>query len=138
MEFFNLERFVKAQEQSYQQALKEIKNGRKQSHWMWYIFPQLKGLGSSPTSVYYAIQNQQEAKAYFAHPVLGQRLKEICEALLELSSCNAGEIFGFPDNRKLKSSMTLFYLASGDEIFKRVLDKFFNGEFDPLTVSKLR
>ena len=134
----DLDRFVAAQEKSYQTALKEIKNGKKQSHWMWYIFPQIKGLGISPTAVYYAIQDRKEAEEYLVHPLLGQRLQEACEALLALKSCDAMEIFGEPDHRKLRSSMTLFYLASGDEIFQKVLGKFFDGALDPLTISLLQ
>ena len=133
-----LERFVLAQEQSYQAALQEIRNGKKRSHWMWYVFPQIQGLGVSPTAMYYAIQDRKEAEAYLAHPVLGQRLHEICEALLALKSCDADEVFGFPDDRKLRSSMTLFYLVSGEELFRKVIEKFFAGELDPLTVSLLQ
>jgi Uncharacterized conserved protein len=109
-----LERFVKAQEQSYGQALQEIQNGRKRSHWMWYIFPQIQGLGHSPTAQYYAVRDQAEAKAYMAHPVLGSRLLEISKELLRLKSSNAREVFGSPDDMKLKSSMTLFETVSDD------------------------
>lgn len=132
-----LERFIKAQETDYAIALSEIKNGRKRSHWMWYIFPQIKGLGFSATAQYYAIQNQKEAEEYLAHPVLGNRLSEISKALLEIKSNDAGRVLGFPDDMKLKSSMTLFYLVSGDDTFKKVLDKFFAGEIDKKTKSLL-
>lgn len=133
----NLERFIHAQEDSYETALREIKNGRKCSCWMWYIFPQIKGLGHSSTAQYYAIENREEAEAYLNHPVLFGRLIEISAALLSLESNNAREIMGHPDHMKLKSSMTLFLLVSGNEVFKRVLDKFFDGEMDERTVKIL-
>ncbi len=127
----NLQRFVKAQEADYPIALAEIKRGRKQSHWMWYIFPQVQGLGYSETSRFYAIKNLQEAEAYVKHPVLGKRLIEICEALLLLTSNNATAIFGNPDDLKLKSSMTLFSRVNNSSpVFQRVLDKFFHGTPD--------
>ena len=128
-----LDRFIKAQETDYPIALSEIRNGRKRSHWMWYIFPQYKGLGFSSTSQYYAIQNKKEAEEYLAHPVLGKRLLEISEVLLELESNDASKVMGYPDDMKLKSSMTLFYLVSGNDIFKKVLDKFFDGKIDTKT-----
>jgi uncharacterized protein (DUF1810 family) len=134
----DLERFVEAQEHSYEVALAEIKSGRKRSHWMWYIFPQIKGLGHSSTAQYYAIQSRAEAEAYMNHPVLSKRLLEISEELLKLDSNDAGEIFGYPDNLKLKSSMTLFSLVSRKTVFKRVLDKFFDGEIDKRTVELLK
>lgn len=130
-----LERFVKAQEHDYGYALQEIKNGHKRSHWMWYIFPQLKGLGRSETATYYGIENRAEAAAYLAHPVLGSRLLEICGELLKLDTSDAHAVFGRPDDLKLKSSMTLFYLVSGNPVFKAVLDKYFDGEMDALTIS---
>ncbi|WP_373482805.1 DUF1810 domain-containing protein [Acetobacterium sp.] len=132
-----VERFVKAQEESYGQALTQIKNGRKRSHWMWFIFPQLKGLGRSETARYYGIKNWEEAKAYMAHPLLGSRLLEISGELLKLESCNANAVFGRPDDLKLKSSMTLFYLVDGNPTFKAVLDKFFGGEIDEVTADQL-
>ena len=100
---------------------------------MWYIFPQIKGLGFSSTAQYYAIQNQREAEEYLAHPVLGKRLIEISKVLLEIESSDASRVMGYPDDMKLKSSMTLFYLVSGKDIFKRVLDKFFDGKLDKKT-----
>lgn len=133
-----LERFVKAQEQSYGQVLREIQNGRKRSHWMWYIFPQIQGLGHSPTAQYYAVRDQAEAKAYMAHPVLGSRLLEISKELLRLKSSNAREVLGSPDDMKLKSSMTLFETVSDEPVFGRVLDKFFAGERDMLTLDFLK
>ena len=107
----NLNRFLQAQSYQYETALKEIQNGRKQGHWMWYIFPQLRGLGQSSMAWEYGIADLGEAKAYLAHPILGVRLLEICNAALNTSSNNAVEVFGFPDNLKLKSSMTLFEAA---------------------------
>lgn len=129
----SLDRFLKAHEDKYIVALNEIKNGRKITHWMWYIFPQIKGLGHSYTAQYYAIHNKDEAIEYLNHPVLSSHLIEICEALIEAECCDAGLIFGFPDDLKLKSSMTLFYLVSGNDIFKSVLEKFFDGELDKKT-----
>ena len=131
----DLSRFVKAQEYDYAQALSEIRSGRKRSHWMWYIFPQIQGLGFSHTAQYYAIENLQEAKDYLAHPVLGARLKEISSALLELEGLSASEIFGYLDDLKLRSSMTLFRLADLDcEIFQAVIDKYYDGIPDNKTV----
>lgn len=135
MEMDDLQRFIDAQEADFTTALAEIKNGRKRSHWMWYIFPQLRGLGSSDNAMYYGIQNIDEAEAYINHPVLGQRLMEICLALLQLKSDNANEIFGSPDDLKLRSSMTLFAsLPDAYPIFQSVLEKFFNGEPDDKTL----
>src|SRR3954463_7673975 len=119
----NLERFVDVQKESYPKALSEIKNGRKQSHWMWYIFPQVQGLGFSSTSKYYAIRDLDEAKEYLRHPVLGTRLIEICNVLLDLPSNDAHGIFGSPDDLKLKSSMTLFAALNESPVFEGVLQK---------------
>ena len=131
----DLSRFLKAQEYDYAQALREIRAGRKRSHWMWYIFPQIQGLGFSSTAQYYAIRDLNEAKDYLAHPVLGARLKEISEALLELDGLSAHEIFGYPDDLKLRSSMTLFRMADLNcEIFEQVLEKYYDGEPDRRTV----
>ncbi len=131
----DLSRFLKAQEYDYEQALREIRGGRKRSHWMWYIFPQIQGLGFSSTAQYYAIRDLQEARDYLAHPVLGARLKEISSALLDLEGLSASEIFGYPDDLKLRSSMTLFRLADLNEpIFLEVLEKYYNGEPDSRTV----
>lgn len=136
---FNLQRFEEAHRKYYQTALSEIKNGRKQSHWMWYIFPQLKGLGKSSTSDYYGISNIDEAKAYLSHPILRKNLIEISEALLKLPTNNVTEIFGKPDDMKLKSCMTLFSMASEDEnLFDKVICKFFNSKYDNRTILKLR
>jgi uncharacterized protein (DUF1810 family) len=131
-------KFLAAQERDYETALAEITNGRKRSHWMWYVFPQIKGLGFSSTSQLYAIENLKEAEAYLRHQVLGERLKEICNALLQLTTNNAAEVFGSPDNLKLQSSMTLFAAVPGsDDVFQRVLDKFFQGKQDVQTLTLL-
>ena len=128
-------RFLEAQERSYEDALKEIRNGMKTSHWMWYIFPQIKGLGSSPAADYYALDNLEEAKEYLADATLRHRLLEISNALLELESTDAKRIFGFTDSLKLRSSMTLFAAADPDcGVFKAVLDKFYGGEADGRTL----
>jgi uncharacterized protein (DUF1810 family) len=131
----DLSRFLKAQEQDYEQALREIRSGRKRSHWMWYIFPQIQGLGFSPTAQYYAIRDLQEARDYLAHPVLGARLKEISSALLDLNGLSASEILGYPDDLKLRSSMTLFRMADLNEpVFLEVLEKYYDGKPDARTV----
>ena len=130
-----LDRFISAQEYNYSDALKEIKNGQKISHWMWYVFPQIKGLGKSDTAKWYAIKDLQEAKDYLNNEVLSNRLEQICKALLELDCNDAYKIFGSPDDMKLKSSMTLFEIAAPEnKILKNVLDKYFNGERDQKTV----
>ncbi len=135
---YKLDRFIEAQKGSYERALAEVRSGRKRSHWRWYIFPQIAGLGFSETSRYYAIKNLDEAAAYLHHPVLGPRLVEICTALLLLDSDNAGDIFGNPDDMKLRSSMTLFAEVEGtDRVFNRVLDKFFKGLKDDKTLRLL-
>ena len=134
-----LERFVKAQQYDYDTALREIRSGRKRSHWMWYIFPQLQGLGYSSTSQYYGIRDLEEAKDYLEHPVLGPRLVEISEALLTLDTDDAGSVMGYPDNLKLHSCMTLFKLAAFDleapalHVFSRILEKYFAGHTDRRT-----
>ena len=135
MNIDSLERFTEAQEHMYNVALKEIQSGKKSSHWMWYIFPQLRGLGMSQISYIYGISGLDEAKAYLNHSVLSMRLYEICGELLKHKNKTALEIFGYTDEIKLKSSMTLFALASEDNsIFKEVLDCFFSGEMDKLTL----
>lgn len=134
----DLERFLIAQQTYYQTALQEIKSGKKRSHWMWFIFPQIAGLGYSETARYYAIKNMEEAKAYMEDHTLGTNLIEISQALLEIKSNDAEEVMGWPDNLKLKSSMTLFALAKPEcEVFQKVLDKFFHGERDQRTVEIL-
>lgn len=131
----DLKRFLEAQEDDYATALAEVKAGRKRSHWMWYIFPQIAGLGFSSTSKFFAIKDRGEATSYLAHPILGKRLVEISNALLEIESKTANQIFGSPDDMKLKSSMTLFgALENTDSVFQKVLDKYFEGEKDQRTL----
>ena len=126
---------MEAQEMNYATALSEIKNGRKRSHWMWYIFPQIQGLGFSETSKFYAIKDLAEAEEFLKHPVLGERLVEICHELLTLDSNNAYQIFGSPDDLKLKSSMTLFAsLPDTNPVFDEVLKKYFDGTKDKKTL----
>lgn len=135
---YDLQRFIMAQAEVYAQALAELKAGRKQTHWMWYIFPQLAGLGSSATAKIYAIANLEEARQYLAHPLLGNHLRECCEALLALPENNITNILGYPDNLKLCSCMTLFELAADDaDVFVCVLQKFFNGRRDAVTLELL-
>ena len=131
----NLQRFIDAQESTYERALAEIKNGRKESHWIWFIFPQLQGLGFSNTSKFYAIKDLKEAEEYLQHEVLGKRLIYICEVLMQLKTRDANKVFGTPDDLKLKSSMTLFSLLQNtNPVFERVLKKFFNGAKDLRTI----
>jgi uncharacterized protein (DUF1810 family) len=133
-----LKRFVDAQQSTYNSALAEVQRGRKSGHWMWFIYPQIDGLGYSETARFYAIKDVKEAEAYLAHPVLGKRLLEISSALLKLESNDAHSIFGSPDDLKLRSSMTLFSsLENSDPIFQLVLDKFFDGEKDQKTLRLL-
>jgi uncharacterized protein (DUF1810 family) len=136
---FDLNRFVQAQEEVYPRALGEIKRGQKRSHWMWFIFPQIDGLGYSSTAKFYAIKSKEEAKAYLNHPVLGPRLVSCCEALLQCSGSSASEIFGYPDDMKLCSSMTLFASVSeSNSVFVRVLKRYYEGQPDPRTLELLR
>ena len=129
-----LDRFLDAQRGDYAVALAEVRRGRKTSHWMWYIFPQIAGLGQSSTARYYSIRDLEEAREYYAHPVLGQRLREISGALLELRGSDPVAVFGGIDSMKLKSSMTLFAVAAPDDpLFQQVLDKYYGGEQDALT-----
>ena len=136
----DLSRFLKAQETTYPAALAEIKAGKKHTHWMWFVFPQHKGLGMSDTSVFYAINSIDEAKAFLNHPVLGARLTEITQALMNLENKNPFSVFGSPDDMKLKSCMTLFDLADGtfNNIFKQVLDVYFDGTPDNLTLQLIQ
>jgi uncharacterized protein (DUF1810 family) len=135
----DLQRFREAQEGSYGPALAELRRGRKTSHWMWWIFPQIAGLGSSPTSVHFAIGSLEEARAYAADEVLGARLVECAEALLAHADRSAREIMGSPDDVKLRSSMTLFAIADPSQpIYQQVLDAFFAGERDPRTEALVR
>lgn len=135
----SIKRFLDAQMTDYDIALMEIQEGRKQSHWIWYIFPQLKGLGHSSTSEYYGIKDMAEAKEYLAEPTLRKHLLEISSALLKLPVNDAGAVMGFPDNLKLRSSMTLFAQAEPDcPIFQQVLDKYYGGKMDERTLTLLK
>ncbi|MCD7839818.1 MAG: DUF1810 domain-containing protein [Erysipelotrichaceae bacterium] len=134
----DLSRFIKAQEHSYEQALKEIKNGHKRSHWIWYIFPQIKGLGHSPTAVYYSINSIEEARDYYHNPVLGKRLIEITNALLQLDNNDPLDVMGYPDHLKLCSCMTLFDYVSDDDVFMKVLDKYYYGKKDQRTLGIIK
>jgi uncharacterized protein (DUF1810 family) len=134
----SLDRFLEAQCHAYDDALAELRGGRKQSHWMWFVFPQISGLGHSPTARFYAIKDLSEAHAYLNHPILGARLRACSEALLGIQGRSANEIFGSPDDMKLKSSMTLFASVAGSEsLFTAVLEKYFHGEMDRLTLDKV-
>ncbi len=135
---FDLSRFTIAQKQHYHHAFEEISHGKKTSHWMWFIFPQLKGLGKSSTAEYYAITSLDEAQAFLNDSYLGTNLREICQALLKLETNDSLTIFGTTDNKKLKSSMTLFNIAGENEsIFQSVLEKFFGGKQDYNTLRLL-
>jgi uncharacterized protein (DUF1810 family) len=132
---YDLNRFLQAQQNDYQRALSEIRSGRKRSHWMWYIFPQYDGLGFSSTSKRYAIKSVAEAEAYLRHPVLGPRLVECAEAVLGVEGRSASEVFGSPDDLKLRSCATLFAAVSPPgSVFERVLEKFFRGVRDEKTL----
>lgn len=136
---YDLDRFVKAQAYDYDAALREIRSGHKRSHWMWYIFPQFQGLGFSSMAQYYGIRDLEEAKAYMAHPVLGPRLTEISEALLGLDTRDPSAVMGYPDDLKLRSCMTLFELAAPEQpVFGRVLEKYYAGRRDGLTLELLK
>ena len=133
-----LNRFIVAQERMYEPILKELARGEKRTHWIWFIFPQIKGLGNSNTSLFYAIQSLDEAKAYLSHPILGQRLTECCELLIKIQGKRIDQILPPPDDLKLRSSMTLFSVASPETlIFKDVLKKYFNGARDQRTLKML-
>lgn len=134
---YNIERFYDVHRIYFEDALKEIQSGRKQTHWMWYIFPQLKSLGRSYKAVYFGMENAEEARLFYNDNYLGANLKEICRALLECESNNAFEVMGYTDNLKLCSSMTLFYLATGDKLFSDVLQKFYDGKQDKATIKFL-
>ena len=135
---YNLDRFLEAQETKFNEALSEIQKGKKQSHWMWFIFPQIAGLGFSEYSAFYAVKNIEEASQYLHHPVLGTRLVKIATAVLEINGKTATEIFGKPDDQKLRSSMTLFAQARNtDPVFQNVLDKYYQGMKDEKTTQLL-
>jgi uncharacterized protein (DUF1810 family) len=134
-DLYDLNRFISAQAGVYDRALAELLGGQKRSHWMWYIFPQIEGLGHSPTTQHYSLKNLEEARQYLAHPVLGPRLKECAEAVLAVKGLSAEDIFGHPDDWKLQSSMTLFELVSGPQsVFSRVLEKYYQGKRDSRTL----
>ncbi len=137
---FGLSRFVEAQDRVYGSVLAELKSGQKRSHWMWFIFPQIAGLGHSATSMHYSIKSVEEARAYLGHPVLGKRLVECSAVLLDVEGRSASAIFGYPDDMKLKSSMTLFASAASDphSVFDQVLDKYFQGQRDSATLEIMR
>jgi uncharacterized protein (DUF1810 family) len=135
---YNLERFVIAQDSIYKRVLSELQAGTKMGHWMWFIFPQIRGLGRSPTSIEYAISSRDEAQAFLQHPVLGPRLKECTQLVLNVNGRSATDIFGTPDDIKFRSSMTLFAQVSrDDDIFHRALQKYFEGGPDRLTLDRL-
>jgi uncharacterized protein (DUF1810 family) len=135
---FQLDRFVTAQESTYQRALDELRRGLKTSHWMWFVFPQIAGLGYSATSQRYAISSLDEARAYLQHPVLGVRLRECAEIVASTEGRTAEQIFGGIDAMKLHSSMTLFHLAAPDQpVFAAVLERFFGGAFDTATEERV-
>lgn len=140
MDTYHLSRFLAAQDSysQYKTALEEIRNGRKRSHWMWFVFPQLKGLGHSYNADYYGIAGADEARAYWLHPVLRERLLEITEALLLLDGLSARQIFGEVDAMKLRSSMTLFWKVTEEELFRKVLDKYYEGKMCDSTLEMLR
>lgn len=134
----NLRRFLDAQDPVYAQVCSELRAGGKRSHWMWFVFPQMQGLGYSPVAQKFAISSLQEAQAYLDHPILGARLRECCRLVNLVEGRSIEEIFGYPDNLKFRSSVTLFAHATADNrIFLDALAKYFNGEFDPLTLERL-
>jgi uncharacterized protein (DUF1810 family) len=136
---FDLGRFLTAQEGKYETALREIKAGHKTSHWMWFVFPQFKGLGSSPMSAYFAIQSVEEARAYLAHKVLGARLIACAQAALDVEGKSAREIFGSPDDMKLRSCATLFaQVAEKGSVFEKLIEKYFAGEMDEKTLELMK
>ena len=135
---YDLDRFVTAQAGVYDDALSELRRGRKSSHWMWFVFPQIAGLGSSAMSQRYALESFAEARAYLSHPVLGPRLRECAAVVLAVEGRNADDILGPVDARKLRSSMTLFHRAAPhDALFREVLDRYFGGQADPATDTRL-
>ena len=130
--------YLDAQENTYDNALAELKAGKKTSHWMWFIFPQIKGLGQSFDSYRYGLNSLEETKTFYNHPILGKRLKNLCNVLLNLNINDPEQIFGYTDALKLKSSMTIFYIATGEMIFKNVLAKYYDGQFDNKTIIILK
>jgi uncharacterized protein (DUF1810 family) len=135
---YNLQRFVDAQTPMFEQVRAELRQGRKETHWMWFIFPQIKGLGSSPTAIEFSISSLQEADAYLKHPVLGPRLRECTRLVNQIEGRSVPQIFGYPDDLKFRSSMTLFANTTCEnQIFKDALKKYFAGEPDQLTIERL-
>jgi uncharacterized protein (DUF1810 family) len=135
---FDLQRFVDAQDRVYDTVLDELRNGAKRTHWIWFVFPQLRALGRSATATHHGISSLDEARAYLAHAVLGPRLAECARLVAAIDGRSVGEIFGWPDDLKVRSSMTLFARATDDNAdFLAVLDKFYNGEQDPVTIELL-
>jgi uncharacterized protein (DUF1810 family) len=135
---FDLARFVSAQAGTFSQAIEELRAGRKRSHWMWWVFPQLKGLGNSPAAQHYGIASLAEAGAYLEHPVLGPRLEAAVAAVQNGPAASLDAVFGFPDNLKFRSSMTLFVVAAPEGPYQAALDRWCSGEPDPRTVELLR
>ena len=135
---YDLDRFVRAQATDYDRALSELRDGEKRSHWMWYIFPQIEGLGTSPMSERYSIKSAAEARAYLDHPVLGPRLRECAACVRDIVGRSALEIFGSPDDQKLRSCATLFGAVSDDNVFEQVLRKYFDDQPDKETLRRLR
>jgi uncharacterized protein (DUF1810 family) len=137
-DLYDLQRFVDAQAGVYDTVMEELRGGRKRSNWIWFVFPQLAGLGSSPASMRYAISSLAEARAYLRHDVLGPRLRECARLVNDIDGMSIEHIFGWPDNLKVRSSMTLFARATDDnEEFVTLLSKYYNGEEDPATVARL-
>ena len=135
---YDLQRFVKAQDPVYKEVLAELRNGRKESHWMWFIFPQIRGLGHSPMAVKFGIDSREEAEAYWKHPILGSRLRECSGLVTQVDGRSIHEILGSPDDMKFKSSMTLFATVAPEEhVFQDALEKYFGGELDRLTLERL-
>jgi uncharacterized protein (DUF1810 family) len=135
---YNLQRFVDAQQAQYEQVCAELRAGRKRSHWIWFIFPQMRGLGRSEMAEFYGIASRAEAEAYLAHPVLGARLRQCTELAMSAEESSVDELFGYPDNLKFHSSMTLFASLAGEtQLFRDALQKFFGGEMDRNTVALL-
>ena len=136
---FNLQRFVDAQSRCYQQVCRELRAGCKSTHWMWFIFPQWKGLGQSPTANFYAIASRREAQTYLAHPVLGPRLTECTRLVNAVEGCTVEQIFGYPDDLKFRSSITLFAnIADDNTIFLKALEKYFDGKADQRTLDLMK
>ena len=139
MDEFNLDRFIEAQSSSYEDAMFELSLGKKTGHWMWYIFPQIDGLGSTDMAKLYSIKSLKEANAYLEHPILGERLIDSCEILLNLDAPSISDVMGFPDDLKLKSSMTLFeYASKPNSIFKKVLIRYFDNELDETSIKLIK